>query len=188
VQLLVARTRIDAERVEVGMEMAAHAIGPDQHQGTDRVARRLQDLGLREFGSLDLRLGLDLVADRLLDLAPIAVEGRDEFAVHRLGPARPFPGCAPRILDDGLRIVLEGPEEGLPLGIDRGGILLVAGVEVFDIGGVRAVQEGRVVQVLVGVLTCHESRSLHHGRARWLAVATPMRPCRDRAEHGVVIP
>ena len=34
---------LEAERVEVGVEMAAHAVGADHHQGADRIARRLQD-------------------------------------------------------------------------------------------------------------------------------------------------
>ena len=32
------------ERVEIGMQVAAHAIGPDHHDGADRIARRLQHI------------------------------------------------------------------------------------------------------------------------------------------------
>ena len=44
VQLLVVAHRLEAERVEVGMEMAAHAEGADQHDRAHAVARRLLEL------------------------------------------------------------------------------------------------------------------------------------------------
>ena len=39
--------RLEAERVEMGVEMAAHAVGADHHDGADRIARRLLDLLFR---------------------------------------------------------------------------------------------------------------------------------------------
>ena len=41
VQLLVVRARVDVERIELGMQVAAHAIGADQHDGAHGVAGRL---------------------------------------------------------------------------------------------------------------------------------------------------
>ena len=38
-QLLVVLARLEAERIEVGVQMAAHAVGADHHQRADAVAR-----------------------------------------------------------------------------------------------------------------------------------------------------
>ena len=43
------------ERIEIGMQMAAHAIGADQHDGADGIAGRLQHVGLADLGALGLR-------------------------------------------------------------------------------------------------------------------------------------
>ena len=81
---------------------------------------RLLDLGRGDFDAAALRLGLELVADRALDLAPVAVERRRRG--RRAGGTRPV-----RPLQDGPRalssavgaVVLEAREEGLPFGVDR---------------------------------------------------------------------
>ena len=91
IELLLVLARLEAERVEIGVEMAARPIGADQHQRVDRIARRLLHLGGRQLDALDLRLGLDLVADRLLDFAPVAVERRDQLAAFALRPVRALP-------------------------------------------------------------------------------------------------
>src|SRR3712207_4347521 len=81
VQFLVAGAGLDAERVELGMEMTPHPIGTDEHEGAHGIARRLLDVCLGDLDALGLRLSLDLIADRLLDLRPVAVERRDDLAV-----------------------------------------------------------------------------------------------------------
>ena len=45
IELLAVARRLDAERIELGMEMTAHAVGADQHQRAHRVARRLMQVG-----------------------------------------------------------------------------------------------------------------------------------------------
>ena len=65
-----------------------------------------------------------------------------------------------RALLDCLLVVLQRGEEGLPLGIDRGGVFLVAGVEILDIGRVRPIEESGVEEGLVGVLACHGNVSI----------------------------
>ena len=52
VELFAVARGFDAERIELGMEVAAHAVGADQHQGADRVARRLEHVGGRNAGAL----------------------------------------------------------------------------------------------------------------------------------------
>ena len=42
---------LELERVEIGMQMPAHAIGTDHHDGADRIARRLQHIGCGRGGS-----------------------------------------------------------------------------------------------------------------------------------------
>ena len=37
IELFAIALRLDAERIELGVEMTAHAVGADQHQGADRV-------------------------------------------------------------------------------------------------------------------------------------------------------
>ncbi len=67
IELFAVARRLDAERIEIGVEMAAHAIGADQHQRADGIAGRLMHVGGGDFGALGLRLGGELAADRLLD-------------------------------------------------------------------------------------------------------------------------
>ena len=41
IELLVILLAFDAQRIEIGVEVAAHAVGADQHQGAHRIAGRL---------------------------------------------------------------------------------------------------------------------------------------------------
>jgi hypothetical protein len=86
IELFAVARRLDAERIELGVEMAAHAVGADQHQRADRIARRLVHVGGGDVGALGLRLGGDLGADRLLDLRPVAVERRGQVVARRQRP------------------------------------------------------------------------------------------------------
>ncbi len=138
-QFLVVRARIDVERIELRMQVSAHAVGADQHDGVNGIARCLENLGLVDRTALGFGLRLDLVADDLLDLRPVAVHGGDEIAVRRDRPVGLLPGRAARALLDRLPVVLQCREERLPLGIDRSGVLLEARIEILDIGRVRPV-------------------------------------------------
>ena len=97
-QLLVVLLRLEAERIEVGVQMAAHAEGADHHDRAHRVAGGALDLafarrrGRRRLGGL----GADLVAERLLRRGPVAVEGVDQVALRRLRPVRRLPRRAGR--------------------------------------------------------------------------------------------
>ena len=96
IEVLLVMVRLEAERVEIGVEMPARAVGADQHQGVDRIARGLLDLGGGELDAGALGARLHLVADRLFDLVPIAIERGNEFAARRLRPVRPRPRRALR--------------------------------------------------------------------------------------------
>src|SRR5262249_2835817 len=87
IEILLVVVWLEAERVEIGVEVPARAVGANQHQGADRIARRLLDLGGGDVSARGLRPRLDLVAERPLHLAPIAVERGDELAARRrVGP------------------------------------------------------------------------------------------------------
>ena len=81
IELFLALLRLKPERVELGVEVAAHAVGADQHQGADRIPRGLLHIRRRDFDALGLRLRLDLVAERPLDLAPVAGQRGHQLAV-----------------------------------------------------------------------------------------------------------
>lgn len=145
VELFAIALGFDAERIELGVEVTAHAVGPDQHQGPDRVAGGLEKVGGGEaaalIATLGLRLGSDLGSDRLLDFRPIAVERGGQIILRGQRPVGALPGRALGVLADVTRLVVEALEEVLPLGIHRGRVLLVAGVDFVDVGGVGALQK-----------------------------------------------
>ena len=102
----------NAERVELGMQVAAHAVGADHHDGAHGIARRLQHVDAvgrlaRSFG-----LGLHLGLDDLLDDAPVAVESRYEIAAGRQRPVLLAPGSPLGRLLHIAGIFLQRLEEG----------------------------------------------------------------------------
>ena len=52
IELFAIARRLDAERIELGVEMAAHAVGADQHQRADGIAGRLVQFGRGDFAAL----------------------------------------------------------------------------------------------------------------------------------------
>ena len=155
IELLLVLDRLEPERIEIGVEMAARPIGADQHQRPDGVARRPLDVGRGKLDAAALRLRLDLDADAVADLGPVAVERRDEIAARQRRPIGPGPRRAVRVLFNVGSVVLQALEERLPLGIDRLRIGFVAGIEVFDIGGIAAIEERGEGEGGVGVLAGH---------------------------------
>ena len=156
IEFLAIARRLDPERIELGVEMAAHAVGPDQHQGAHRIARRLVDIGRRQFAALGLHLGGDLGADRFFDFDPIAIERGGQIVTRRQRPVVAAPGRALGVLSDVGRRVFQALEKLLPLGIDGGGVFFVAGVDFVDVGGVCALQKGRKGKGGVRVLARHD--------------------------------
>ena len=156
IEFLAVARRFDAERIELGVEMAAHAVGPDQHQRAHRIARRLMDVAGRYLDALGLRLGGELGADGLLDLHPVAVERGGQVVLWRKRPVVAAPGGAFGVLADVGGGVFQALEELLPLGVDRAGILFKAGVEIVDIGGIGALQKRREGKCCIRVLARHD--------------------------------
>ena len=148
-QFLVVRTRIDVERIELGMQVPAHAIGADQHDGVNGIARRLQHVGLVDGTEpLASAFALILSPTTFSTCAQLPSMRGHQIAVGGDRPVGLFPRCAPGALLDSLLVVLQCAEERLPLGIDRGGILLEARVEVLDVRCVRPIEESGVEEGL----------------------------------------
>ena len=152
----VTRRHGNAERVEVGPQMAAHPVVPDHHDGAQGIQRGGADIGGRRGG----RAGLDGLAQLGLDRRPQTVEGRQPVRPRGgrwiAGPGG-FGGGGP----DGVVAVGQRGEEGLPGRIDRGRIFRPAGVEVFHESGIAAVQEGGFGQNLIddACVVRHRSRA-----------------------------
>ena len=155
-QLLVILLRLEAERIEIGVQMAAHAIGADHHQRAHAVARR----ALRSASSLGAlvgcsrrRLARSLLADRLFRRRPIAVERVDQVALGRRRPVRPAstrrPAPSFRRWRDRRRA--RRRTRASPASTEVG-ILLVLGLQRLDIGAVGAVEERGLQQRLIDVL------------------------------------
>jgi hypothetical protein len=117
------------ERVELGGEVAPGAIIADQHAGGERVARRGKRIALAAYG----------------------LRAREKQSPLRLRR----PGGSTRFGQHALLVVFEAGEEGTPIGIDRGGILLVTGVKFGEVAGVCALQERRAGKHLVQFMSCH---------------------------------
>ena len=160
-QLLVILLRIEAERIEIGVQMAAHAIGADHHDRAHGILRRAVQFG---GGNLALavagRLALDLVGERLFIDRPLAVERGDEVALRRDRPVWALPRGALGVGRDGVAVVIQRAEEFAPFGIDAGRIGLVGGIELLDIGGVAAEQERRIRESGVLRRTAHAAAAI----------------------------
>ena len=87
--------RLELERVEMGVEMAAHAVGADHHDGADGIARRLLHGAVADLDAAGAEPGLDLLAELGGDPAPVAVERGDQLAIGDR-PASPAAAIAAR--------------------------------------------------------------------------------------------
>ncbi len=143
-QFLVIETRLDAERIEIGVQVAAHAIGADHHDRAHRIARGAMQVGGRKRLALGGGLALDLVAENLLGRAPVAVERGNHLAAGGKRPVRTLPRSAARVLLDRRAIVVHRLEELAPFGRDGGRVLLPGVLQLRDVGRVAAVEKRRV--------------------------------------------
>ena len=87
-ELLMVSLRLKSKRIEIGVQMAAHAIGADHHERADGITRRPSNIVVawRRFWPRLLRLGAQLLGDRLFRRRPIAVQRVDEVALGRRWP------------------------------------------------------------------------------------------------------
>src|SRR4029077_5154017 len=129
IELFVIFRRLKTKRVELGVKVAEDPVRADQHEGAYRVPGGLLHVGRRDLDAFALRFSLDLVADRLLDLGPVAVERGHEFAARRPRPVWPLPGGTLRALANVDGVVLQAREEFLPGAVDGLRVLLIACVK-----------------------------------------------------------
>src|ERR1700757_323702 len=70
IELFLVLRRFEAERIEIGMEVAARPIGANEHQRPDRIAGGALDLGGSDVDTAGLGLRFQLPADRRARLLP----------------------------------------------------------------------------------------------------------------------
>ena len=116
--------RGEPQRVELGDQMAAGAVGADQHARAERIAGGIERFGLSQGAG-----GSDGCGERGGGVRPGAP------------PVPGAPGWAFGVGDHDLGLVAEIGEEVPPVLRNRGGVGFVEGVELSEIGGVGAVQE-----------------------------------------------
>ncbi len=158
------------QRVEIGRQVAPDAVGPDDHQRAHRIQHRALDRLVRDGDALLVRLGLDLVACafRLFGAdRPLPVKRRGQLVRGRRRPVGTRPGRALRLGLDRAFVVAERLEELHPGLVDRGGIVRVARVKLFEIRGIVPLHEAGGVEGVVGRLFGHDETSLGFG-PHWL--------------------
>ena len=158
IEFFAIARRLDAERIELGVKMSAHPVGADQHQRAHRIARGLMHVGGGEFARPRPapwpRVFLPTAFSTSAQL-PSSAEVRSsrgvtgQLALPHEGPSAFLRTSAGRIF--------QAFEELLPLGVDRGGIVLVAGVDFVDVGGVCALQKRGKGKCSVRILARHGS-------------------------------
>jgi hypothetical protein len=126
----------EAERIEIGAQVAAHPVGADHHDRAQRIegasAHLVRAGGRRGGGDAGFQLGVER--------RPDPVDGRQPLR-PRLGHRLRRPGRRLGGLGDIGRLVAELLEEGAPGGLDRLGIGRPPPLQVFHKPGVAAVQK-----------------------------------------------
>ena len=162
-QLRIVGLGLQAQGVEIGVQVPPDPEGPDHHDGPDAVEGGGADLGLGGLGIGGGDADAGLGGHRL---GPLAVQGGQPFRpVLRHGGIGP--GGFGAELGYGLGVFPQGVEEGPPAGGDVARVLGVAGVEVLDIGEIAPIEEGSLRQDLIdpsGIVR-HLFRSLADGPA-----------------------
>ena len=151
-QFRIAGRQFDAQRIEVGLQMAAHAIAADQHQGADRIMGGGAD-GLGQDSGVRRRRG-GRGGRRSARLLRIRFGGRPAAVKHagglgRLGRDRAAPRPRGARGAHALGIVAQLVEEGAPFTGNRRRIGRPFAVQVLDERGVGAIQEAGLGKDLV---------------------------------------
>ena len=164
IELFLVLRRFEAERIEIGMEVAARPIGANEHQRPDRIAGGALDLGGSDVNTAGLGLRFQLAADRRARLLPAGIKRSGQSIGGKRWPAGPLPRWPLRVALDVCAIVFQTLEERLPRRIERLRVSLVAGIEVVDIGGIAAIKERGTGESGIGVLARHRRPSSKLGR------------------------
>ncbi len=151
----------EPQRVEIGDQMAADAVGADDHQRAHRIEHRLADLRLAQRRT---RLGAPrphLVSDRPDKFGtPLPVQRRGQFVVRRRRPVGPRPGGPARVQRHVGIGIAEAGEERLPAVVNARGIRDEARMKLLDVIGVLALEERRGMKDRVLRMLGHGSDGL----------------------------
>ncbi len=142
---------LEAQRIEVRLQVAADTEGADQHQGTDRIARGGLQISRRHAGGL----GGDSLFDLGLHSGPDAIHGGHQFVTRRYDRRRPAADIG--VGADRFGPVHEGIEEGAPFGRHRIGVLRPALLHLLDEDRVGAVEKRGLGKDLIEptAVVCH---------------------------------
>ena len=154
---------LELQWVEIGGEMAAHAIGADHHQCTDGIHRRLAHIAGRKPRCLFWRLCRRIaLGARRHGHWPLAIKRRDEVARFRLRPILALPRWPAHLGLCLFRIIFEAGKELPPVLVHGGGVLEILAIKLLDEVGVPAIEKR-------GLL---ESR----GQVRFVHLPSPVSP------------
>ena len=154
-QFLVDLAVVEAEWIEVGNEVAHHAIGADQHQRADAVLRRAHRRDRVHLEALGVGLLRDALADALFHRAIVAGQRTDKVTIGRQLLQRRAPGRRSASVAFASALFLQALEKVSPLVADRPWVLLVLGLHLFDVGGIRSGKERGDGKLGVQSLTGH---------------------------------
>src|SRR6516225_7650564 len=107
VEILLVLARLEAKRIEVGVEVPASTVRANEHQGVDGIPGRLLNFRAGKLYPQGLRARADLLFDALVHLLPVAGERGQELATRRDRPAAPLPRRSVGSPLDSHRLVLE---------------------------------------------------------------------------------
>ena len=160
IELAMRRLPHQAQRIEVGLEMAADTVGADQHQRLGGVVGGGADLGLALAGQCRRRCGTVALH--------VPVGGSRRFRHVDDARAVGRPRGAAHLSEHAVPVLGQRLEEGPPLGVDPARVALVARVQFLDEGRIGAEQE-RCLLCLHGLYSSQPSSPFIWGSARVLA-------------------
>ena len=122
-QLLMVHIICNSQRIQIGMQVTAHPVGPDHHNGAHRIPGCAVNLGIGQFGPIFAHPLRDFLADSFRHgfgrhFTPVAVKSGDPFSIHLDRPVGPFPRSPAGVGFNVLRRIIQLGEELFPLRVD----------------------------------------------------------------------
>ena len=182
---LLAEAR-QAQGVELRGEMSPNTIGADHHQRTDRISHRLGNVSRGRGGACRL----DFLLKLRLERRPVAIEGSNFVTGARLRPAFALPAGALGIRRGACGIVAQFGKEGAPAFRNRGRILRIGRLHLFDVERRSAIKErglqhrgvtGAARAVHQAAIVCHCNFILPEPAAPGSHMGAGVAACRFRA-------
>ncbi len=145
-QLFMIAFFCQTQRVEIGMKMATHAVGPDHHDGAHGIARGVVNLLVCQIDTISGGFFGDLFTNSLghrgrRNFAPVAIQGRYPLTIGLEGPVGAFPGSTAGIGRNILWRIFQLGKEIFPLRINRIRVGLILGIYLFNIGRIATIQK-----------------------------------------------